>query len=97
MKQELTIFGASLHQGKLDSGQEYDFAKLFCLADMDDTKGTRVGSNMIEVRAVSRLFENVKKITSFPAKVLATFELQATGQGGSKTVVTSLDPVGAKV
>lgn len=88
MKQKIEIFGASLHQGKLDNGQEYDFCKIFVIAPLDITSN-KVGFNTVEIRALSSVYADLKFAT-FPTVQEVEMGLVAVGKGDSKTTITKI-------
>jgi hypothetical protein len=90
MLQEIKIYGASLSKGETDNNIKYDFAKIYILAPMDSSKGTKVGSAGIELRCKSDCYDALKNQV-FPLTCNIEMGMEASGKGEFKQIVVKVE------
>jgi hypothetical protein len=90
MLQEIKIHGASLSRGETDNGIKYDFAKVYILAPMDSSKGTKIGSAGIELRCKSECYDTLKNQV-FPLTCKIEMGMEASGKGEFKQIVVNVE------
>lgn len=89
---EVTVHGMKSSKGQMDNGNKFDSCKIYCLIDMDTSKGNAKGQAVAEYTiGLAEEFDKYKHLP-FPFKAVADIELVTNGSS-QKTIVTGLKPV----
>ena len=88
----VTVHGMKFSKGAMDNGTKFDSTKIYCLIDMDSTKGNAKGQAVAEYNiGLSDEFEKYKHLP-FPFNAVVDFEVVTNGSS-QKTIVTGMKPV----
>lgn len=89
---EVNVVGMKASKGTLDNGTTFDSTKVYCLVEMDTSKGQMVGQGIAEYALGTAAEFDKYKHLPYPFKGVAEMEIITSGSK-SRTVMTGLRPV----